>query len=461
MLYLYNTLTRKKEPFKADGEVKIYTCGPTVYDYAHLGNFRAYVFQDLLKRYLKFKGFKVKHVMNITDVDDKTIKRSRELGLSLKEYTRRYEKAFFEDAEAMNLDRADYYPRATEHIAEMVDIIKALIEKGYAYKAKDGSIYYDISKFKDYGKLSKLKIRQLKEGARVSHDEYAKEEARDFALWKAHSEEDGDVYWVTEIGKGRPGWHIECSAMAIKYLGETLDIHAGGVDLIFPHHENEIAQSEAYTGKPFSRFWVHNEHLLVNGRKMSKSLGNFITLRELINRGYNPRAIRLLLLSSHYRKKLNFTFKALEAAEKSLKRLENFKDRVMNADTKPGRYITEDIEKSRKEFFAALDDDLDTPKALSALFSLVNTVNTAIDRGEFGEEDKRYVIEFLQEFNSIFAVLKDEKRELPEEFLRLIKVREEARKSGDFEKADRIRDYLLSKGIVLEDTPEGTKWRWK
>ncbi len=461
MLYLYNTLTRKKEPFKVEGEVKIYTCGPTVYDYAHLGNFRAYVFQDLLKRYLKFKGFKVRHIMNITDVDDKTIKRSRELGLSLKEYTRMYEKAFFEDVEAMNIDKADFYPRATEHIDEMVKIIKALMEKGYAYRAEDGSIYYDISKFKEYGKLSKLEIHKLKEGARVSHDEYAKDEAKDFALWKAHSEEDGDVYWVTEVGKGRPGWHIECSAMAIKYLGETLDIHAGGVDLIFPHHENEIAQSEAYTGKPFSRFWVHNEHLLVNGRKMSKSLGNFITLRELLEKGYNPRAIRFLLLSTHYRKKLNFTFKALESAENSLSRIENFRNRISQVDTSQGGYIVEEIKRIREKFFEALDDDLDTPRAIAALFSLINLVNAAIDRGEFGEEDKKLVVEFINDFNAIFAVLKEDRKELPEEFIKLIKEREEARKRKDYDKADRIREYLLSKGIVLEDTPEGTKWRWK
>ncbi len=463
MLRLYNTISRKKEPFSPQGEeVKIYTCGPTVYDFAHIGNFRAYVFQDLLRRYLKFKGFKVRQVMNITDVDDKTIKRSREEGISLKEYTSRYEKAFFEDLKAMNIDRAEHYPRATEHISDMVRIIKVLLEKGYAYYAQDKSVYFDISKFEEYGKLSRIKVSELKEGARVRQDEYAKEEARDFALWKAYTKEDGDVFWETEIGKGRPGWHIECSAMSMHYLGETLDIHAGGVDLIFPHHENEIAQSEAYTGRVFSRFWVHNEHLLVEGRKMSKSLGNFFTLRELLDKGYNARAIRYLLLATHYRKKLNFTFKALEDAERTLKRLEDFRERIENLQVEEeGSYLKEEIEKAREEFFSALDDDLDTPKALSSLFTLVKNANRAISSGKIGSEDKEEILKFIADFNSIFAVLTEKKDELPEEFKKLIKEREEARARRDFKRADEIRDYLLSKGIEIEDTPEGTRWKWR
>ncbi|MEM7819165.1 MAG: cysteine--tRNA ligase, partial [Candidatus Aenigmatarchaeota archaeon] len=291
VLKLFNTLTRKKEVFKPikKNEVRMYTCGPTVYDFAHIGNFRTYVWQDILKRWLLFKGFKVKHVMNLTDIDDKTIKGAREQGISLREFTEKYIKAFFEDSKTLNLLPADVYPRATEHIREIVELIKILIEKGYAYKGEDGSIYYDISKFKDYGKLSKLKIKELKAGARVKSDSYTKEEAYDFALWKAWDPEDGEVFFETEIGKGRPGWHIECSAMSMKYLGETFDIHTGGVDLIFPHHENEIAQSEAATGKKFVNYWLHAEHLIVEGRKMSKSLGNFYTLRDLLAKGYDPR----------------------------------------------------------------------------------------------------------------------------------------------------------------------------
>src|SRR3989344_3228869 len=325
-LKLYNTLTRKKEIVKPikDKIVKLYTCGPTVWDYAHIGNFRAYVCVDILKRYLKYKGFKVKHVMNITDVDDKTIKGANREGISLKDYTRKYEKLFFEDIEALNIDKADVYPRATEHIKEMVEIIKKLLKNKVAYKSDDGSVYYDISKFKDYGKLSHTKISSLKEGARVKQDSYEKEEARDFALWKAYSPEDGNVFWETEISKGRSGWHIECSAMSMKHLGNHFDIHAGGIDLVFPHHENEIAQSEASTKKKFANYWFHNEHLLVNGQKMSKSLGNFFTLRDLLQKGFNPKAIRYLLLSANYRMQLNFTEEAVKSAENAVQRLSDF-----------------------------------------------------------------------------------------------------------------------------------------
>ncbi|MEM7825323.1 MAG: cysteine--tRNA ligase, partial [Candidatus Aenigmatarchaeota archaeon] len=325
-LKLYNTLTRKKEVFKPirKNEVRMYTCGPTVYDFAHIGNFRTYVWQDILKRWLLYKGFRVIHVMNITDIDDKTIKGSRSQGISLKEFTEKYTEAFFKDSESLNLLPANFYPRATQHIKEIVELIKILIRKGYAYKSEDGSIYYNISKFKSYGKLSKLKIKELKAGARVKLDSYTKEEAYDFALWKAWDPEDGDVFFETDIGKGRPGWHIECSAMSMKYLGETFDIHTGGVDLIFPHHENEIAQSEAATGKKFVKYWLHAEHLIVEGRKMSKSLGNFYTLRDLIGKGYNPISIRYLLLSTHYKQQLNFTFESLESAKNTVESLFNF-----------------------------------------------------------------------------------------------------------------------------------------
>jgi cysteinyl-tRNA synthetase len=312
-IHFFNTLTRQKESFTPieEGKAKIYTCGPTVYDFAHIGNFRAFLFDDLLKRWLEYRGFEVVHVMNITDVDDKTIKGSRKRNVPLREYTDYYMKAFFEDIDTLKIERANYYPRATEHIPEMVALIKRLMERGYAYKGEDGSIYYAISKFKEYGKLSRIKVDDLKAGARVKVDEYGKEEAQDFALWKAWTQEDGEVFWDTEIGKGRPGWHIECSAMSMKYLGETFDIHCGGVDNMFPHHENEIAQSEAATGKKFVNYWLHNEHLLVEGKRMGKRFGNYYTLRDLLKMGYDPKAIRYLLILTHYRQQFNFTFEGL------------------------------------------------------------------------------------------------------------------------------------------------------
>ena len=330
---LFNTLTRKKETFIPidEGEVRMYTCGPTVYDYAHIGNFRAFLFEDLLKRWLEYRGFKVTHVMNITDVDDKTIRGSQKQQIPLRQYTEYYTKAFFEDVAVLSIEPADYYPRATEHIPEMVALINRLMEKGYAYKGEDSSIYYAINKFKNYGKLSKIKVRELKAGARVKVDEYAKEEAMDFALWKAWTKEDGDVFWETELGKGRSGWHIECSAMSMKYLGETFDIHCGGVDNMFPHHENEIAQSEAATGKKFVNYWLHNEHLLVEGKRMAKRYGNFYTLRDLLKMGYDPKAIRYLLLSTQYRQQFNFTFEGLDAAKGAIERLRNLMRRLQDA----------------------------------------------------------------------------------------------------------------------------------
>ena len=460
----YNTLTRKKEEFKPleKGVVRIYTCGPTVYDYAHIGNFRTYVFQDLLRRWLEYRGYKVIQVMNITDVDDKTIRGARREGISLKEYTERYIKAFFEDIKTLNIEKAEYYPKATEHIKEMVELIKKLLEKGYAYKAEDGSTYYDISKFKEYGKLSKIKIEELKPGARVKADQYAKEEARDFALWKAWDEEDGDVYWETELGKGRPGWHIECSAMALKYLGETIDIHSGGVDLIFPHHENEIAQSEAVTGKPFARFWLHSEHLMVEGRKMAKSLGNFYTLRDLLKMGYSPKAIRFLLLSTHYRQQLNFTFEALKAAEKTIERLQIFMERLKEANgTGCGKQIEKLIEKVKDEFETALDDDLDINTALASLFEFIREVNKLIDENKLSKQEARMVRELMLKFDKVLGVIGEEEKEeeLPKEIMELIRKREEARKRKEWEIADQIREKLREMGIIIEDTPTGTKWR--
>jgi cysteinyl-tRNA synthetase len=463
-IFFFNTLTRKKEKFVPleEGKVRIYTCGPTVYDYAHIGNFRTFVFQDLLRRWLEYRGFKVIQVMNITDVDDKTIRGARKRNIPLREYTDYYMKAFFEDIEALNLEKAEYYPRATEHIPEMVELIKRLMEKGYAYRGEDGSIYYDISKFKDYGKLSKLKIEELKPGARVKVDEYGKEEARDFALWKAWDEEDGDVFWETEIGKGRPGWHIECSTMAMKYLGETIDIHSGGVDLIFPHHENEIAQSEAATGKPFARYWLHSEHLLVEGRRMAKRYGNFYTLRDLIKRGYDPKAIRYLLMSTHYRQQLNFTFEGLEAAKGAVDRLTTFVRRLLETD---GAGCGEEIKRLmadvQKRFESAMDDDLNISVALAALFDFVRDVNKLMDENRLSRKEAEEVYDLMMKFDKVLGVIGEVKAEekLPPEAEELIRKREEARKAKDWATADRIREQLRAMGIILEDTPQGVKWR--
>jgi cysteinyl-tRNA synthetase len=462
-IFFFNTLTRKKEKFTPleRGKVKIYTCGPTVYDFAHIGNFRTFIFQDLLRRWLEYRGFRVTQVMNITDVDDKTIRGAGKQGVSLRQYTDYYMKAFFEDIEALNLEKAEHYPRATEHIPEMVSLIKRLLEKGYAYKGEDGSIYYDISKFKEYGKLSKLKIEELKPGARVKVDEYGKEEAQDFALWKAWDEEDGDVFWETEIGKGRPGWHIECSTMAMKYLGETIDIHSGGVDLIFPHHENEIAQSEAATGKEFARYWLHSEHLLVEGRRMAKSLGNFYTLRDLIAKGYDPKAIRFLLMATHYRQQLNFTFDGLEAAKNAVDRLKTFVRRLLEADGKGcGEEIRRLMANVQKLFGEAMDDDLNISVALAALFDFVREVNRLMDENMLSRKEAEEVYTLMMRFDKVLGVIGEAKVEekLSKEAEELIRRREEARKARDWETADKIRAQLRAMGIIIEDTPQGVKW---
>ena len=458
MLRIYNTLTRKKELFKPvkDKIVKIYSCGPTVYDFAHIGNFRAYICSDILKRYLKYKGYKVKHIMNITDVDDKTIKGANREGISLKDYTRRYEKAFFEDLTALNIDKADTFPRATEHIKEMVGIIKKLLKNKTAYKSDDGSVYYDISKFKGYGKLSHFKIMGLKEGARVKQDSYEKEEAKDFALWKSYDKEDGNAVWKTEIGNGRPGWHIECSAMSMKYLGKNFDIHAGGVDLIFPHHENEIAQSEASTKQKFVNYWFHNEHLLVDGKKMSKSLGNFYTLRDLLNKGYNPKAIRYLLLSAHYRVQLNFIEEGVKAAENGVQRLKDFmiKLKEIKNDFKNNK-IEKIIGKTKKQFEEAMDDDLNISIALSHIFDFVKDVNILIMDNKMGKGGAKKIINFMQEIDEVLGVLKEKEEKLSPEIKKLVDEREKARKEKNYEKADKIRLELKNKGIILEDTKDG------
>jgi len=465
VLEIFNTLTRRKEVFKPinEGEVKLYTCGPTVYDFAHIGNFRTYVWQDVLKRWLKYRGFKVRHVMNVTDVDDKTIRGSRQEGISLRKFTERYTKAFFEDSKTLNILPADIFPKATEHIKEMVDLIKILTQKGYAYKAEDGSIYYAISKFKDYGKLSKLKIEELKPGARVKVDTYTKREAQDFALWKAWDPEDGDIFWETEIGKGRPGWHIECSAMSMKYLGPTFDIHTGGVDLIFPHHENEIAQSKGAVEELFVNYWLHVEHLMVEGQKMSKSLGNFYTLRDLLERGYDPRAIRYLLLSTHYRQQLNFTFQALKAAENTVQNLFDFIARLNEVEeVRENEQVDELIKESRKRFENAMDNDLNISVGLVAIFDLINEVNKLMVEDKIGMKNAKDIISLMLEFDKVLGLGLEEairEEELPEEIKEMIQKREEARKGKDWKTADEIRAKIKEIGFALEDTPEGVRWK--
>jgi cysteinyl-tRNA synthetase len=463
-ILFFNTLTRRKETFIPieEGKVGMYTCGPTVYDYAHIGNFRAFLFEDLLKRWLEYRGFKVTHVMNLTDVDDKTIRGSQKQGIMLGQYTEHYANAFFEDIKALNIKLADHYPKATGHIPEMVALVKTLIQKGYAYKSQDGSIYYAISKFRNYGKLSHIKVADLQAGARVKTDEYTKEEAQDFALWKAWTPEDGDVFWETELGKGRPGWHIECSAMSMCYLGETFDIHCGGIDNMFPHHENEIAQSEGATGKKFVNYWLHNEHLLVEGRKMAKKLGNFYTLRDLLKKSYDPIAIRYLLLSTHYRSQFNFTFEALDAAGAAVERLRNFVRRLQDAEGEGSRgKVAELLRGVQLGFGGAMDDDLNASVALGALFDFVREVNALLDAGVVSRNEADEIGALMKRFDGVLGVVGEVEQEnvLPKEAKQLIEKREEARKAKDWATADALRARLSEMGVVVEDTAQGVRWR--
>lgn len=455
MFVFFNTMSRKKEPFRPlkKGIVKIYSCGPTVYNFSHIGNFRAYVFSDILRRYLKWKGYKLIHVMNLTDVDDKIIRNSQKEGISLKQFTEKYIKAFFEDIDKLNIERVEYYPRATENIEEIVKLVQVLLKKGYAYKASD-AIYYDISKFKNYGKLAHLHAADLKAGARVSQDEYDKESVSDFALWKFWNRKDGDVFWQTALGKGRPGWHIECSAMSMKYLGPSFDIHTGGVDLIFPHHQNEIAQSEAATGKEFVKYWLHNEHLLVNGKKMSKSLGNFYTLRNLLEK-HTPMAIRYLLLASHYRQKLNLTEEGLKSAQQAVEKLKNFTARAKTGSDGKGMDVL--IKKARSNFEKALDNDLNMPEALSYIFNFIGEANK-IGAG-------RKALRLLLDFDKVLGLKLSEGEEwktieeAETEIKRLLEERERLRKNKNWKEADRIRNNLKNRGIVVEDTEKGPVWK--
>ncbi len=453
----YNTLTRRVEPFEpiVPGEVRMYTCGPTVYDYAHIGNFRAYTWEDLLRRYLKSRGLKVVQVMNITDVDDKTIRGANAAGVELVEYTGKYIDAFFEDLDAMNIERAEHYPRATDHIPEMVGICKRLRERGHTYESQ-GCLYFKIASFPGYGQLSHVDMSGIMPGARVDQDNYEKDDARDFALWKARKE--GETSWSTELGDGRPGWHLECSAMSMKYLGESFDIHTGAVDNIFPHHENEIAQSEASTGKPFVRHWMHCEHLIVDGEKMSKSKGNFFTLRDLIAKGLDPRAIRYFLLSAHYRKQINFTLEGVAQAAAALTRLDDFTERLTREPPGGGGRLLAALEQARSKFKAALDDDLNTAEALGVAFDLLRDANVAFDKAEGSEEERRAIGGFFEDLRYLFGLRKREIAVSPE-IEDLIGRREQARRARDFGLADRLRQELMDKGVVLEDTPQGVRWK--
>jgi len=464
-LRFYNTLSQQVEEFRPqqDHLVRMYTCGPTVYNFAHIGNFRTFVFYDLLRRWLLARGYRLDHVMNITDVEDKIIRNALEQHKSLGEYTAVYEKAFFEDCEVLRLQQPERWARATEHIKEMAAAVARLGEKGYTYSS-EGSVYFRIANFPEYGKLSHNDFSGIRAGARVDVDTYEKADARDFVLWK--SPKDGEPFWDTPIGPGRPGWHIECSVMAIQYLGDTLDIHAGGVDLIFPHHENEIAQSVSLTGKAFSRYWLHSEFLLVDGQKMSKSLGNFYTLRDVLGRGHPPETVRYLLASVPYRKQLNFTFDGLKSAATAVERLRNFAWRLDHEKFPAGSNAKMDERTTQAEqrFCSSLDDDLNTAEALGAVFEYLRDANIAMDAAEFRADNVQPARSFLERFDSIFDVLRPSAQQgslSDAEIESLVAARTQAKKSRNFAEADRIRQELLAQSIILEDTKDGVRWKRK
>ena len=491
-LRLFNTLSGQLDPLSpSDGKaLRMYACGPTVYDYGHIGNFRTFLEVDVLRRTLKLLGIPVRHVMNITDVDDKIIRNATQAGISIADYTPRYVDAFFEDLDSLAVDRPEVVSRATEHIPQMVSLIEKLAEPGAAYKTEDGSWYFRLSAFPEYGKLSKKDLSGMEDGARVDVDEYEKDSARDFALWKAPKSDD-EASWDTPIGRGRPGWHIECSAMAMEYLGESFDLHAGGEDLMFPHHENEIAQSECVTHKSFARHWMHVRFLLVEGKKMSKSLGNFYTLRDLLLKGYKASAIRMALISVPYRHQLNFTFEGLAEATAAIDRLRTFATRLRATHFAAGQ--TEEMQQAaasaRKIFLEALENDLNTAEARAPIFDLLRTANAAIDRGSMLEGDRDAVLDVLKEFDAVFCVIDMdddgptqravewalasglEEKVAPELMARrgltdeaidaLVNERTLAKRQRNFARADQIRNELAEKGVILEDSKDGVRWKRK
>lgn len=463
-LNLYNSLTRTKEAFEplVKGQVKMYTCGPTVYHYVHIGNLRTFVFEDLLRRTLKFLGYQVTQVMNLTDVDDKTIRGALAQKVSLNEFTQKYKDAFFEDLRALHVEKVEHYPAATEYIPQMIEMIEILMQKGMAYKGGDGSIYYPISKFAHYGCLSHLKLDELQMGAseRVANDEYDKEHLADFVLWKAYEpERDGSIFWESRFGKGRPGWHLECSAMAITLLGETIDIHVGGIDNLFPHHENEIAQSEACSGKKFVNLWMHAEHLVVDGKKMSKSLGNFFTLRDLLSKGFSGRQVRYMLLQTHYKTQLNFTFTGLEAVKSAAQRLQDFIYRLQNYNEgNSSGALAEHLEKATVEFTRGLADDLNISHSLAALFDFVREVNVLIDQKQLSRQDAEQVLATLKKFNTVLDLLEFETdADIPHDVQALFDGRLEARKTKNWALADQLRLQIAERGFVIEDSPSGAR----
>jgi cysteinyl-tRNA synthetase len=461
---LHNTLGRRVVDFAPleAGHVRMYTCGPTVYNVVHIGNLRTFVFEDVLRRHFLARGDRVTQIMNLTDVDDKTIRGAAEACLPLAEFTAKYAEAFFRDIGRLGVDPAEHYPRATDHVPEMVEMIVRLQDRGHTYES-EGSVYFRISTFPEYGKLSGIDLEQTRRGERVADDEYEKEDVKDFALWKAAKP--GEPSWPSPWGAGRPGWHIECSAMSIKYLGERFDIHTGAVDNIFPHHENEIAQSEGATGRPFVDVWLHAEHLIVDGEKMSKSKGNFYTLEDVLARRDDPAAVRYLFLSVPYRKKLNFTWEALGAAAAAVDRIRSAAVRIgevtaAGTPPKPGAFPSEErAALFRSEFASGMDDDLNTPEALAAVFNYLRQVNAAIDDGTLDSEGARAAQGALHAADRVLAVLPKETEVLPAEVEEKIESRNAARRRRDFAEADRIRDELAARGIVLEDTPGGTRWK--
>ena len=468
MLRFFNTLTRRKEEFVPldPPNVRMYTCGPTVYSFIHIGNLRTFLFEDLLRRYLKSKGYKVTQVMNITDIDDKTIKGARDQGVSLSEFTKPYIDAFFQDIDAVGIERAEYYPRATEHIDDMVALVQRLLDKGAAYES-EGSIYFDVSKFKPYGALTGVKPSLCQIRSRIDHDEYDRDDIRDFVLWKGKKE--GEPYWDTPIGPGRPGWHIECSAMSMRYLGETFDIHTGGVDNMFPHHENEIAQSQAATGKPLARFWLHSEHLLLDKSKMAKSEGNIYTLRDIVAMGYKPRQLRYLLITAHYRKQLSFSLETLEQAGASLQRLDDFvralramRPRKDDSDSRThspdNPQLAQAIAACKNGFQEAMDDDLNIAKAMGELFTFVRKINEEITNERLSQSDRAQVENLLANINRVVGFLRlEQDEEVSPDVEELIRMRQEARQRKDYAAADRIREQLREKGIIVEDTRDGVR----
>ena len=455
---IQNTLSRRLEDFVPleAGHARMYTCGPTVYNYAHIGNFRAYVFEDLLRRWLKFKGFRVTQVMNLTDVDDKTIRDSQKAGKPLREFTAQYAQAFFEDIRALNIEPAEHYPAATDHVPEMIAIIATLMEKGYAYRSEDGSIYFSIARWPDYGKLAHLDREGMRTGVRVNSDEYDKENAADFALWKAWDANDGDVAWESPWGRGRPGWHIECSAMSQKYLGVSFDLHTGGVDNIFPHHEDEIAQSEAANGQPFAKYWMHCAHLMVDGQKMSKSRGNFFTLRDVLARGYSGREVRYELLATHYRAPLNFTFGSLDAARTALRRVDEFTARLAEAaGGAPAGPLPGWAQAAAHRFEAAMDEDLNVSAALAALFDGIREGNAVMDARLMTAADAAAVQELFRRWHGALGVLEKPAETLPAEVQALLARRQAARAAKEWKQSDVLRDEIAALGWTVKDTPKG------